>query len=182
MNGVNKLKSTGVIRRIDELGRIVIPKEIRRNLKIRDGENMEIFIDLDSIILKKYSKLEDVLTISDRLGKVINEVTNLDLIITDRDHIVTSYGETVQSLKNESLSFELIDLIDSRTTIANKEKQIIQITTNNKLEGYFYVLPIISEADSIGLIMFYSIEQLTDSISIIAKIMNNLICEQVDIS
>ena len=59
------MKSTGVVRRIDDLGRIVIPKEIRRNLKIRDGENMEIFIDLDSIILKKYSKLEDALNIED---------------------------------------------------------------------------------------------------------------------
>ena len=55
-NGVvNSLKSTGVIRRIDELGRIVIPKEIRRNLGIRDGENVEIFTESDSIILKKYN-------------------------------------------------------------------------------------------------------------------------------
>ena len=53
---MNTLKSTGVVRRIDDLGRIVIPKEIRRNLKIRDGELMEIFVDMDSIILKKYSK------------------------------------------------------------------------------------------------------------------------------
>ena len=179
---VRQLKSTGVIRRIDDLGRIVIPKEIRRNLKIRDGENMEIFVDIDSIILKKYSKLDDVLTTTEKLSKIINDVTNYDVIITDRDHVISSYGEVFKNLKNENLSQELIDLIDNRNSINAEEKKELQITNKEKIEGYFYITPIISTADSIGLIILYSIQPLKDEVKIISKLVSNLICEQVDIN
>ena len=93
------MKSTGVVRRIDDLGRIVIPKEIRRNLKIRDGELMEIFVDMDSIILKKYSKLEDMLSITERITEKLADLSNLNIIVTDRDHILSCSGKKYQILK-----------------------------------------------------------------------------------
>ena len=174
------LKSTGVVRRIDDLGRIVIPKEIRRNLKIRDGENMEIFIDLDTIILKKYSKLEDVITLTEKLGRLVNELTDYDVIITDRDHIIASYGENFKTEKNEVLSNELMKVIDERRLV--NEKTSIEITSNFKKDGYFYILPIISSADSIGLIILFSENELSNIARIVAKMVDFLICEQVDIS
>ena len=176
------MKSTGVVRRIDDLGRIVIPKEIRRNLKIRDGENMEIFIDLDSIILKKYSKLEDALTLSDKFAKIVYEVTGYNILITDREKIITSYGIEFENLKNQVLSEELINVIDTRTNIKKDEKAIISITNEIKKEGYFYGLPIISTADSIGLILFLAEEPLSESVKVIGQLLSLLICEQVDIS
>ncbi len=176
------MKSTGVVRRIDDLGRIVIPKEIRRNLKIRDGENMEIFIDLDSIILKKYSKLEDALTLSDKFAKIVYEVTGYNILITDREKIITSYGIEFENLKNQVLSEELINVIDTRTNIKKDEKTIISITNEIKKEGYFYGLPIISTADSIGLILFLAEEPLSESVKVIGQLLSLLICEQVDIS
>lgn len=176
------MKSTGVIRRIDDLGRIVIPKEIRRNLKIRDGENMEIFVDLDSIILKKFSKLEDVHTLADKLGNIINNLTNYNILITDRDHIISSYGKEFSDLKNELLSNELIELIDSRTILNEKNRVNIELTSKIKKEGYYYIVPIISSADSIGLIIIYNEEPLKEMVEVIAKMVSLIICEQVDIS
>lgn len=179
---LNYLKSTGVVRRIDDLGRIVIPKEIRRNLKIRDGENMEIFVDLDSIILKKYSKLEDVLTLTDKIAKKMYEISGFEIIITDRDHILTSYGESFDGLKNELISDLLIEFIDNRTTYKEHDKAVINITKNKSIEGYYYINPLISEADSIGLVVIKSNQQLNESALILAKMIEFLLCSQVDIS
>ena len=175
------LKSTGVIRRIDDLGRIVIPKEIRRNLKIRDGENMEIFIDLDAIILKKYSKLDDAITITEKLGRIAYDITSYDVLITDREKVVAGFGH-FKELKGKSLSNELINLIDERKTLNCEELSKINLTETFSKEGYFYVIPLISTADSIGLIMFYSQKQIEEKAKIVATIIDVLIKEQVDIT
>lgn len=176
------LKSTGVIRRIDELGRIVIPKEIRRNLKIRDGENMEIFIDLDAIILKKYSKLDDMLSFSDKISKMINEITSYNIAITDREKIIASYGkEDFLNLKGKAISERLIDLIDTRSSLNDRNEKTIKITQDTMLGDYFLIFPLISSADCIGLVIIHSSEDLGDKAQLVAKIVNFLICEQVDI-
>lgn len=84
------MKSTGVIRRIDELGRIVIPKEIRRNLGIRDGENVEIFTESDSIILKKYNRMESINNLASILTEIIYNDFNYKIIITDHEQVISS--------------------------------------------------------------------------------------------
>ena len=86
------MKSTGVVRRIDELGRIVIPKEIRRNLGIRDGENVEIFTEYDSIILKKYNRMEKTSYLANMLCEIVYNEFNYKIIITDREKIIASSG------------------------------------------------------------------------------------------
>ena len=177
-----KLKSTGVVRRIDDLGRIVIPKEIRRNLKIREGENMEIFIDVDSIILKKYSKLEDIISYTDKLGKLIFELTEYNILITDREHIISAHGNNFKNLKNEVISDELINIIDERRSIMEKDKKVIEITSALKIEGYFLAFPIISIADSVGLILLHSEGVIKEGIQILLKMVARIISEQVDIN
>ena len=105
---MNRLKSTGVIRRIDELGRIVIPKEIRRHLGIRDGESLEIFTEENQIILKKYSKVLEYADLSNKLCEIISSVMNFSMIITDRDKIVSHSDNIKMELKNISLSSKLL--------------------------------------------------------------------------
>lgn len=178
----NTLKSTGVVRRIDDLGRIVIPKEIRRNLKIRDGELMEIFVDMDSIILKKYSKLEDMLSITEKITEKLANLSNLNIIVTDRDHILSCSGKEVSNIKNELLSKELIELMDNRQSVNTSDRLNINITNTNFLEGYFYIMPMISENDSIGLIAVYSKQKLNESAEIIAKIIDFFLCSQININ
>ena len=86
------MKATGVVRRIDELGRIVIPKEIRKNFRIKEGENIEIFIEDENIILKKYSTLFNLKEITSILVKSFNQITNLNIIITDNSNIMNIEG------------------------------------------------------------------------------------------
>ena len=97
------MKATGVVRRIDELGRIVIPKEIRKNFRIKEGENIEIYIDDNNIILKKYSELKNVSDISSNIIDSVFSIINKDIIITDMSNIV----ELSPSLKNVFLTKEL---------------------------------------------------------------------------
>ena len=83
------MKSTGVIRRIDELGRIVIPKEIRKTLRIHDGDNLEIFIDNDeNIILSKYSRFGSINDFANSFISALQKFISCDVIITDKDKII----------------------------------------------------------------------------------------------
>ena len=83
------MKSTGVIRRIDELGRIVIPKEIRKTLRIHDGDSLEIFTDNnDNIILSKYSSISVLNELANNIVQAINKVINGEILITDNDKVI----------------------------------------------------------------------------------------------
>ena len=88
----NFMKSTGVVRRVDDLGRIVIPKEIRRTLRIRDGESLEIFVDREMIALKKFSKMSDMNEVAQELVEIINATINKTVLITDRDRFIAGSG------------------------------------------------------------------------------------------
>ena len=83
------MKSTGIIRRIDNLGRIVIPKEIRKNLRIKNGENLEIFINQEDIILKKYYQIDKLKYLSDELTKSIYKILKKDVMITNNEAILS---------------------------------------------------------------------------------------------
>ena len=84
------MKSTGIIRRIDELGRIVIPKEIRKNLRIKEGENLEIYIENDNIILKKYSLLKNLTDIAAIYVEVLNSLIKDNIVIIDSDTVIAA--------------------------------------------------------------------------------------------
>ena len=176
------LKSTGVIRRIDELGRIVIPKEIRRNLKIRDGENMEIFIDMDSIILKKHSRIEDSIPYAKKLCTVLHNLTNNEILITDRERIISAQGENLKNFENEALSKQMTSIIDNRETFFAANETTIDITDNQKLSGFISIVPIIVSADSVGLIIIKTQNNKTEETTTLAKFIANLISTQIDVA
>ena len=94
------MKSTGVVRRIDDLGRIVIPKEIRRTLRIREGESLEIYTEGEMVLLKKYSPMEDLGEISHELVNSVSQSLPDNIMITDRDKIIAVTG----ALKNNYLN------------------------------------------------------------------------------
>ena len=176
------MKSTGIVRRLDELGRIVIPKEIRSNLKIRDGENMEIFVDLDTIILKKYSKIEDSIDFTKKTCKVLNTVIGKDIIITDRDHIIAAEGNAVESGLNQLISAELTAVIDNRETFISQKETTVEITKELKLVGFFTIVPIITSADSVGLVIIYDKENNINENKGITRFIANLISAQIDVT
>lgn len=168
------MKSTGVIRRIDELGRIVIPKEIRRNLGIRDGENVEIFTDNDSIILKKYCRMTTNIDLANNLCEIINNVFNYNIIITDREKVIASRG--YPNIIDKKLSQEYLNIIERRE-ITEKENLLIE---DNNIEEKFVLVPIISLNDSIGLVII-SKENNTEDATNIGKLISNIFSRKLDI-
>lgn len=170
------MKSTGVIRRIDELGRIVIPKEIRRNLGIRDGENVEIFTDNDSIILKKYYRMSTSSDLANSLCELINSEFNYKIMITDREKVIAAKGFK-EDIINKNLSKELIAYIEERE-IKEENKSII--FDNIEIVGNFVFIPIISLNDSIGLVILYNEEKLTSEVSI-GKLVSSIFSKKLDI-
>ena len=171
------MKSTGVVRRIDELGRIVIPKEIRRNLGIRDGENMEIFIENDSIILKKYYRMATNSDLASNLCDLIYNNFNYKIIITDREKIIAHAGIS-SDLKGKLLNQEYLNILESREiTIKENTSEVIGEYT---LNGNFVFIPIISLNHSIGLIIMYSDTPIKDEI-IIGKLIASIFSQKLDI-
>ena len=172
------MKSTGVIRRIDELGRIVLPKEIRRNLGIRDGENLEILVEDNEIVLKKFSKMKDFKEIIENICKLVIDVYDLKLIVSDRDKVIFSNVSEVDV--GFSLSSELINLIQNREVYKNKEIQVFKFNEIEK-KGYYLIMPIITSIDCLGLVMIYSEEIINESFLNLLKLIVGIVVSKVDI-
>ncbi len=143
------MKQTGVVRKIDELGRIVLPKEIRRNLGIKDGESLEIFVDEKGIYLQKFSKIYDLKELGNNICQDIKDIMNINLIITDRDKIVSAFNE---QLIGDKITNELENLMVNREYYQSKfvEKKLEKLK-----EGYFIIKPIIVSTDCMGMVIMY---------------------------
>ncbi len=145
---------SGIVRRIDDLGRIVIPKEIRRGLKIKEGESIDIDVLEDKIILKRYSNFLDIENYLNILVDFLGNSIKKDILIFDNTKIVTLHRENFDNVQDELLSDDILDLLQSRRenyeymgTIAIKEK---------KYNGSFIFSSIIPNGDVIGGILIYS--------------------------
>ncbi len=169
------MKQTGVTRKIDELGRIVIPKEIRKNLGIRDGETLEIFTSEDSIILKKYFEVRKYEDLSNKLCELIKNIYNIDLVITDREKVITSSNKEI--VENSKLNNKLLELIDNREMFITKE--LLTINLGIDISGYFTVIPIIASSDSLGLVILISETRI--DYSSLGKLLAKIIADKIDI-
>ena len=166
------MKATGVTRKIDELGRIVIPKEIRRNLGIRDGEALEIFIENDYICLKKHSLMHNMEEIAAKLCNIISSVLDVEILLTDREKFIASSNHP--ELINYKIPDEFIKLIDNRENLKSDYEKRIEVNSIS-LTGYFDIVPIISSIDSLGLVVIISKtnRDMQDIAKLIAKIMSS---------
>ncbi len=171
------MKSTGVIRRIDELGRIVIPKEIRKNLNIREGENLEIIIDNNNIILSKHSPLVNIENIIVKIKENLSDVINDTVIITDREKVIASSDDTLMGKDINSFA----EYIDNRENYISKELQSF-IIGKESLRGYFTVIPIISFSDCFGLIIIISENSVKKENELLGKLVSKIISNKIDIS
>lgn len=110
------MKATGIVRRIDDLGRVVIPKEIRRTMRIREGDPLEIYTASDGeVIFKKYSPIGEVFDIAKQYAEVLNRSTNLPVLIFDRDHVISCSGLPKKEVVDRRVSPELEDIMEERT-------------------------------------------------------------------
>ena len=159
------MKSTGIVRKIDELGRIVIPKEIRNVLGIHSNDDLEIFIDDMKIVLTKYEKSDNILNYSNNVVKIIEEKLNIKVFVTNKEKIIT-----IGNFKNKELDSKLLELIEER-----KRYESINKETINKISGYFVIYPIIVESDILGLLMFAKETAFTNEEKILTNIILKLI-------
>lgn len=169
------MKQTGVTRKIDELGRIVIPKEIRKNLGIRDGEALEIFTSEDSIILKKYFEVRKYEDLSNKLCELIKNIYNIDLVITDREKVITSSNKDI--VENTRLNNKFLELIDNREMFISRDLSTINFEVD--ISGYFTVIPIIASSDSLGLVILISETRI--DYSSLGKFIAKIIADKIDI-
>ncbi|MBE5960815.1 MAG: stage V sporulation protein T [Lachnospiraceae bacterium] len=150
------MKATGIVRRIDDLGRVVIPKEIRRTLRIREGDPLEIFTDREGeIILKKYSPIGELGQFAKQYADSIGQTTGHIVVITDKDQFVAVAGTAKKDWVTKPISKDLETLINDRESIAvgREDKGFVRITSDDEDIVYEVIAPIISEGDAIGAVM-----------------------------
>lgn len=151
------MKATGIVRRIDELGRIVIPKEIRRTLRIRESDPMEIFTNSEGgIILRKYSPISELGTFAGQYVEALAQTTGHTVCIADRDTVVAAAGGGKRTFSEKSISKQLEDVIDERKDlVANRQdKNYINITNEGYEEFHTQVIStIICQGDAMGAVV-----------------------------
>ena len=153
------MKATGVIRRIDELGRIVIPKEIRKTLRIKEGENLEIYIDEnENIILKKYSFMNKIDDLAQDFTDSIYAQYKHDILIMDCDHIIAASGKKKKDYLGKLLSEEINEYITRRENRLETMKKEINIVDQKEIVGSYAFSPIIVSGDVAGMVFIFSDE------------------------
>ena len=152
------MKATGIVRRIDDLGRVVIPKEIRRTMRIREGDPLEIFTDRDGeVIFKKYSPIGELGDFAAQYAETLAKTSGFPICITDKDNVIAVSGIPKRELHDKKISSDLERLMTEKTTFTMKNGES-RMTIADGSDRYFagVVAPIISEGDSIGSVVVMS--------------------------
>lgn len=131
------MKATGIVRRIDDLGRIVVPKEIRKVLRIREGDPLEIFTGKEGeIVLKKYSPMADLTAFAQQYVEAISQSLGLPVAITDRDSVIAVAGMPKRELMGKELHSELESVINDRKAIVAPQRRCEVHTHNHRRPGF----------------------------------------------
>ncbi|MBQ9737279.1 MAG: stage V sporulation protein T [Clostridia bacterium] len=149
------MKATGIVRRIDDLGRIVIPKEIRRTMRIREGDPLEIYTESDgTVIFKKYSPIGELSEFASQYAESLAKTTGLGCCISDKDTIIAVSGVPKKELADKKLSSEAEKIMNNKSvflsTKSNKDVAVVDGNDNYKAGA---IAPIVFEGDSIGTVM-----------------------------
>lgn len=152
------MKATGIVRRIDDLGRVVIPKEIRRTLRIREGDPLEIFTDRDGeVILKKYSPINELGDFAQEYAETLYATLGTPAMISDRDEMIAVAGVSKKDYLNRRLSSQAEDILQMRTIVTEKiEKSVEWIPGQVEQVKSYCVAPIIASGDPIGAVYLLS--------------------------
>ena len=155
------MKATGIVRRIDDLGRVVIPKEIRRTLRIREGDPLEIFTDREGeIILKKYSPIGEMGAFAKEYSESLAQTAGHITCIVDKDQIIAVSGGAKRDFMEKHISPELEKALNGRSAIiaSRNENNFVPIFEDESdgIYNHELIMPIISEGDVLGAVLFLS--------------------------
>ena len=173
------MKATGVVRRIDDLGRVVIPKEIRKTLRIKEGDPLEIFTDKEGeVILKKYSPIGELSEFATEYAETLAKTTGHIACITDKDTVIAVSGGSKKEFLEQGISDELEKVMEDKERYTSKENNdiAIPITKNDNKERRFnsqVVYPIISDGDTIGTVILLAKDKGTKMTEVEQKVVQS---------
>lgn len=154
------MKATGIVRRIDDLGRVIIPKEIRRSMRIREGDPLEIYTSKDGeIIFKKYSPMGDLSDIAAQVCESLNNTTGHIAVITDRDACISVAGTLERNLINKPVSELLDEAMDSRK-VYQYQPGDSPMTISDDATKFFVscAAPILAKGEVMGCVLFATVD------------------------
>lgn len=148
------MKATGIVRRIDDLGRVVIPKEIRRTMRIREGDPLEIYTDREGeVIFKKYSPIGELANFAGEYAETLYKTCSLSVIISDRDTVIASAGVSRKEYADKPLSEALENIIESRSLYVWREGMEKEAAITGGNHFIRCAMPILSEGDIVGCVV-----------------------------
>ncbi len=152
------MKATGIVRRIDDLGRVVIPKEIRRTMRIREGDPLEIYTDREGeVIFKKYSPIGELAVFAGEYAETLHKTCALSVVICDRDAIIATAGVPRKEYADKPLSDDMEKIIESRTLYVWREgTDPISAIADGGSHTVRCAMPILSEGDIVGCVVSLS--------------------------
>ena len=156
------MKATGIVRRIDELGRVVIPKEIRSTLRLKSGDPLEIFTDRDELMLKKYSPIASLEKFSEGTAKSLSELSGHLAIVCDTDEVLHAAGSGKREVAGKAISEKLDKIMQERRSyVANLSEggDIVPICEGESAITAQIIVPIVSNGDCLGAVALVSTEQ-----------------------
>ena len=149
------MKATGIVRRIDDLGRVVIPKEIRRTMRIREGDPLEIFTDKDGeLIFKKYSPIGELTDFAAQLCDSLRRATDGIAAVCDRDAVIAVAGGAKKELMDKPISPQLAEIMEGRGTYRSSGGSGIPVSAADGNYCLAVASPILTEGDVMGCVMF----------------------------
>ena len=167
------MKATGIVRRIDDLGRVVVPKEIRRTLRIREGDPMEIFTNRDGeVILKKYSPIGEIDAFAKQYAESLAAVSGCYVVISDRDQVIAVSGGVKKEYIGRRISHELEEIMEQRRTVntdTDNVKTITIIDGQDVSDMGQIIFPIICEGDVIGSVIVLAKDKNIGSVVLMSK-------------
>ena len=155
------MKATGIVRRIDDLGRVVIPKEIRRTMRIREGDPLEIFTDREGeVIFKKYSPIGELASFAAQYADTLHKVCGLSVVICDRDAVIACSGVPKKEYNDKPLSKELEAVIEKRSLYCHREgNEALSVLADGGNHIVSCAMPIICAGDIVGCVASVCDEQ-----------------------
>ena len=154
--GRYNMKATGIVRRIDDLGRVVIPKEIRRTMRIREGDPLEIFTDKDGeLIFKKYSPIGELSDFAAQICDSLRKATDGIVAVSDRDSVIAIAGGAKRELMDKPISQQLAAVMESRSVYRQESGgSSMPVVADDEKYCVSIAAPVISEGDLMGCVMF----------------------------
>ncbi len=147
------MKATGIVRRIDDLGRVVIPKEIRRTMRIREGDPLEIYTDSDGeVIFKKYSPIGELSPFANQYAEVLHKGANMPVMICDRDQVIAAAGISRREVLERRISSTMEDIMEQRGIYrASNGTNLMPVEGVDRAAAVMY--PIIASGDVAGAVV-----------------------------